>query len=510
MSAALRLAAALAVLLCAATAGALQAFPGAEGFGAETPGGRADPDRPKIVPRVRIVDRLDDTAAGSAPRGTLRWAVTRSGPRIVVFRVAGTITLKRTLQIEEPYLTIAGQSAPGGGIALRRGFDSREGWRTLVTVATHDVVIRHLRLRPGPYGATDAKGAGDALSIGAAGKPAWNVVIDHCSISWATDELVQVVAGSHDVTIQRSLLSEALRSRGPWPLYPGYGFLADEHPDNDRVSLHHNLFAHNHDRNPQIQSGGVWDLVNNVVYDAGGTLLGAKLMDYSPKPLRLNSVANFSQPGPSSRLAPGAELTLYEMRSDGAPRGFEVYTLGNIGPSRPNIRTPGALAMRCFTLKPAPPHPPCTPMWASRSIVPQRHAAPPVTTVPAGPEMRNAVVAEAGATLPRRDAVDACVAANVASGRGAEIPDPSDPRGCGPWPILAASLPPPDADGDGLPDAFEAQYAVADPIGDADGDGFLNVEEWLNGTDPTRADVSHTPVLVPSGSLVQRNPLTRR
>ena len=187
----------------------IPAFPGAEGFGASTPGGRYG--------RVLLVTTLEDyhPQRDKPIPGSLRWACTMPGPRIVVFRVSGTIMLKDKLVVTEPFITIAGQSAPGDGICLRN-------CSMAIGDAKHpvrDVVVRYLRMRPGPDGPQHYNEV-DALSI----EHANNVVVDHCSLSWDVDETLTIKAhwwntqgqgleyyqATHDITVQYCIISESL------------------------------------------------------------------------------------------------------------------------------------------------------------------------------------------------------------------------------------------------------------------------------------------------------------
>lgn len=417
----LLLLAALAVLAPGA-ASALPAFPGAEGAGAHTPGGRGG----RVIPVTTLAD--------SGP-GSLREAVRTPGPRIVVFRVGGTIVLDRILKVEHPNLTLAGQTAPGDGITIRNG-RNRE---TPLRVETDDVVIRHLRFRPGPGGAPDG------LAIGR-GR---NVVVDHCSVSWGVDENLSVTGHTYNVTVQWSIVSEALldstHRKGPH----GMGDLIAPRGD---VTFHHNLYAHNNARNPRI--GGrskTVDFVNNVIYDFGA-VAGRLSAD---KPIRINYVGNVVRPGPDSNEDAFA-LAL--------PRKFPIalYAADNVLPRRGLLSDDD-----------------------ERIRVDARHPAAPVTTQPAL-DAYDAVLASAGATLPRRDAIDARIVRDVRERTGGLIDDPSEVGG---WLDLRGGTPPPDADHDGMPDAWETQHGLdpADPADgprDADGDGYTNVEEFLNGTDP--------------------------
>ena len=213
----------------------LVAFPGAEGFGANATGGRGG--------RVIEVTNLKDTGPGS-----LRAAIEASGPRIVVFRVGGIIDVGAKLKIENPFITIAGQTAPGGGILLR-------GQKFYV--AADHVIIRHVRFRLGPVSGKDAV----AITNGAR-----NVIIDHCSVSWGSDETLSVDTNASDITIQWGIISEGLNFED----HP-YGSLIAS--GARRVTFHHNIWAHFRERSPklggQASDDNRYQLVNNVVYDWG-------------------------------------------------------------------------------------------------------------------------------------------------------------------------------------------------------------------------------------------------
>ena len=189
------------------------AFPGAEGWGALTPGGRGG--------KVLKVTNLNDSGPGS-----FREAVMSSGPRIVVFEISGTITLKSELIIREPYLTIAGQTAPGDGICLK-------GW-SLKIADTHDIIVRGIRVRPGVESGLIGSEI-DALGISQSN----NIIIDHCSFSWSCDEVVNNWHGSSNITIQWCMISEPLNrsvhEKGPH----GYGASLGGY----KLSFHHNLMA---------------------------------------------------------------------------------------------------------------------------------------------------------------------------------------------------------------------------------------------------------------------------
>jgi hypothetical protein len=173
----------------AAQRGPLPAFPGAEGFGSTTPGGRGG--------RVIAVTTLNPSGPGS-----IQEACQARGPRIVVFRVGGVLQLTRSLEVREPFLTLAGQTAPGDGICLRGAG---------LSIRTHDVIIRGLRLRVGDDpGGPDPENR-DGIEI-AHNKPGevYNIVVDHCSVSWAIDENVSTWYECRDITFQWCLIAEAL------------------------------------------------------------------------------------------------------------------------------------------------------------------------------------------------------------------------------------------------------------------------------------------------------------
>jgi pectate lyase len=418
----------------------LPVFPGAEGFGTRTIAGRGG----KVIEVTSLAD--------SGP-GTLRAAIEEPSPRIVVFRVGGTIELQSELQIEHPYVTIAGQTAPGGGICLKNAG---------IAISTHDVLIQHVRIRPGNEGAVDAD-INDAISIlgprGGEGG-AYNVVIDHVSAGWSEDEAVSTWYGAHDVTISWSIVSEALnRSRHRKRTHSAGPLIGDS---SYHVSVHHNLLAHNDFRNPLISEGGTHDIVNNVIYNWG--VLASEIVDLDANTF-LNFVGNTFIPGPSTQPGP------FEILFDGGqPR---IYVEGNIGPHRPD---------------------PTVDEWAlvgigygEEGVAPAefrshaRFTTPPITVLDA-PQALQAVLAQAGATAPQRDAADARVVDDVRRGTGSIIDSPSDVGG---YPQLAAGQPPVDSDHDGMPDAWESEMGLdpddpADGNGDLDGDGYTNIEEYLH------------------------------
>ena len=422
------------------------AFPGAEGFGTQTPGGRGG--------AVLKVTNLNDSGAGS-----LRAALEASGPRTVVFRVSGTIVLKSRIDVEDPYLTVAGQTAPGGGITLRVDPAASPCIdKGTMLVATHDVIIRYLRLRPGPTSCADD--SHDALTIYKPGTE--NVVIDHVSMSWAVDEVFNTYDASQNITISNSIIAEGLSNSTHPDGEHSKGALiggADAH----NVSLHGNLFVSNVDRNPQISGLSVADVRNNVIYNYGdGSGSGVTLVSSSKGQPRVNWVGNYYKPGPSS---------------DPSRPEFAVYS-GDTGDTwqwygDANMRwtSSGLVSARVHS-------------GATASRVSSAFAAAPVTTTSAAVAY-DQVLAQAGAAVPFRDAVDQRLVQSVVNGTGQLVDDPSQVGG---YPTLPSTAPAADDDADGMPNSAETAHGtnpnVPDSNGDIDGNGYTNLEDWFNGLTP--------------------------
>ncbi|MDQ3622059.1 MAG: hypothetical protein M3463_06165 [Verrucomicrobiota bacterium] len=258
---------------------------------------------------------LDDKGTGS-----LRAALEAEGPRNVVFRVGGTIELRSELVLTHPYITIAGQTAPGGGITLKAHASNPRSALTIKGGA-HDVIVRYLRSRPGPSTRRerpdDDSHVQDALQI----LDASRVIIDHCSFSWATDEVVSTFSSARDVTIQWCIIAEALRNTkrgGP----DGKGLLIGG-PKAGRISVHHNLLAHNTGRNPMVKAQGVVDVVNNVVLVPGtsGMVVDG---EYGPTPVNL--VGNYV-------LAPNGDGLVHGVRVLSS-HPVSLFVRDNVGPFR--------------------------------------------------------------------------------------------------------------------------------------------------------------------------------
>ncbi|NJL55652.1 hypothetical protein HC928_10960, partial [bacterium] len=187
--------------------------------------------------RVIYVTNLNDDGPGS-----LRDAAEANGPRIVMFRTSGTIRLRDVIRIKNPFIYIAGQTAPGDGIAIEGGGFS---------IQTHDVLIRYLRIRPGDARNGASPQSRDAVAVAEEG--IYNVVLDHNSFSWGVDENASIWFPVRNVTYSYNIIAEGLM----YSIHPagkqGYGMLLGHHATN--ISIHNNLFAHNNERNPIIQGG---------------------------------------------------------------------------------------------------------------------------------------------------------------------------------------------------------------------------------------------------------------
>ena len=436
----------------------LPAFPGAEGFGATTTHGRGG--------QVLEVTNLNDTGPGS-----LRAAIETPGKRIIIFRVGGVIQLDTKLNILDPYCMIAGQTAPGDGICLKG---------SALNIATHDVVVRYLRIRPGDGAGEnpeDRDGIGvypfAALEQGYPGQ-AYNIVIDHCSTSWSIDENVSFYGSLfprsdvevRDITLQWTIVSEALEdsSHPKGPHSKGILVAGGAH----RISMHHNLLGHNVERNPLFKTGTNADLVNNVLCNAPGGIgfvdedNGAK----HPNPSSLNLVGNIAIEGPNTQ-GDG-----YILKVDGQylKQKAKFYLEGNISKNRNNNSQDEWAGVDLFN----------TQEKKFRANQPAL-TAPAVTTSNAFEAYDN-VLAQAGATVPARDAVDTRVVSEVESRTGSFIDSPAQVGG---YPAYSGGTAPADTDQDGMSDAWEVANGLnkndaSDRNGDANGNGYTNVEEYLN------------------------------
>ena len=461
----------LALLVCGSTsateapvlvAAKIPAFPGAEGGGAFTVGGRGG--------KVFVVKSLEDKGPG-----TLREAVEAKGPRTVVFGVAGIIVLETPLSINNPFITITGQSAPGDGVCVR-------GQTTEIN--THDVVIRHMRFRRGSLKKRD-----DALG----GNPVGNVIVDHVSASWGLDENLSLYRqmqkqsdGSPDkklpvenITIQWTISSEALDLNnhafgGTW------GGLNN--------SFHHNLFACNTGRNPSIGFGGTFDFRNNVLFN-----WKHRTVDGGDGSSRVNVINNYYQPGPVTVGNLRFRICKADARNsrDQFPGFGKWYVEGNHVVGDEKI-TANNWAGGVQYSPPTKSKDEIVPSGTEKDVRSLKPFAVANVKTHSATEAYELVLANSGATLPKRDPVDLRVIESVRTGKPSTktgiLETPADVGG---WPEYKADKVEPDTDGDGMPDAWEKLHGLnpndpTDAAKDGDGDGYTNLEEFLNGTDPNK------------------------
>lgn len=421
------------------------AFPGAEGAGRNARGGRGGD--------VYHVTTLADSGDGSLRAGIAG----ARGPRTIVFDVAGIIDLTSPLRGRSSRLTVAGQTAPGDGVTTR-GFQ--------VELQGDDLIVQHLRFRAGdvrkrtssrPDGFTE-----DSFTVGGN-----DVMVDHVSASWGIDESLSTFSSRWDrLTVQYCVISEGLHRTGLFhgeldPSHPGHsmGSLFKPGEGDSRMSIHHNLYAHNGNRNPAVGSYSATqtitaDIRNNVIYDC-------RNMGYTSgdsRAVRINYVGNYGIFGPSSSsqaLFSGAaanHVTIFQSgnrrdlesdgRIDGSDDGWSAFG-GEYG-----------RASSAFDL-------------------------PAVTTQSASDGLA-LVLAGAGARPWSRDATDRRVVEEVRTGRGRII----DSQGSvGGWGTYAGGTVI-DADRDGMPDAWERTHGSdatrADHNADADADGYTNLENYLH------------------------------
>jgi pectate lyase len=446
----------------------IPAFPGAWGGGMFATGGRGG--------RIIEVTNLNDSGVGS-----FREAAEAKGPRIVIFRIAGIIALESNIDIDYPDITIAGQSAPGDGICLSNHS---------LNINTENVILRHLRVRRGrPEGGQGSDNIG--------GYPIGQVIVDHCSTSWGMDENLSLYRYMKplpdgrrlkmpvkNLTVQYCISSEALNAKnhafgGTW--------------GGEDATFHHNLFACNTGRNPSIGMGGEFDYRNNVIFN-----WRHRTMDGGDETSLVNVINNYYKSGPATNdnmLSTMVRIEERDMYSPGnrgksgnwypqmPKRPGKWYVTGNIVEGFPKVTVDNWKGMR-------------GPEEIARVNTP--FVGWPINQHKAM-DAFNEVLAKAGATLPKRDAVDIRVTDMVRTGKVTTANGiVNDPREVGGYPSYSFSPEdvPIDSDHDGMPDTWETKYQLdpakaSDGPMDADGDGYTNVEEYLNGTDP-RQKIDYT------------------
>ena len=421
------------------------AFPGAEGEGRNARGGRGGD--------VCSVTRLDDAGVGS-----LRHCLdTANGPRTIVFTVAGFIDLQSTLRVRKSNLTIAGQTAPGDGITIR-------DWG--VVIEGDHIIIQHIRFRAGDREKATRNREGfteDSLSV-----TGDDIMIDHVSASWGIDENLSCGPGSfRRVTIQYSIISEGLHRtqlfHGEYDEdHPGHsmGGLYKSREGDSSISIHHNLFAHNNNRNPAIgnyESDHRFDadIRNNVIYSC-------RNMGYvsgTSQRVRVNYIGNYGIFGPASRSE-----DLFKGNEDS---NVQIFQQDNRLDVSRNGRFDGVNnGWRMF--------------GGDYERMNEAIRLQPVTTHTADEALQE-VLTQAGARPWSRDEVDIRVLRQVESGSGGLINSQSEVNG---WGELDSGAVIVDRDQDGMPDEWERNHG-SDPSRpdnntDSDGDGYTNLENYLH------------------------------
>lgn len=452
----------------------LPAFPGAEGFGRYTTGGRGG--------KVYHVTTLEDTGE----EGSFRWACNQKGPRTIVFDVSGTIYLKSELGLRNDDVTIAGQTAPGDGICIAD---------YPFTIRANNAIIRYLRFRCGNRNVD--KHEGDGLG----GMDLHDVIVDHCSVSWSVDECLSVY-GSKNLTVQWCLVSQSMVNAGHSKGNHGYG----GNWGGSGASYHHNLVLHHTSRTPRLgprpstQTDERMDMRNNVIYNWGGN--GC----YGGEGMNVNIVNNYYKPGPATlkrnstiqrRIAAiGIRTSKYTEHNSANPNVWDAmwhvwgkfYVNGNVNSLHDDVtrdnwtygmynQIDNSSVDNTFTKATKDTMRIDTPI---DFVTVTTHSAEDAFTQ---------VLAYAGCSKSR-DALDyvMCYDAQEGTatytGAGVDQGFVNSQDDCGGWPELTAKKAPRDDDGDGISDDWEDMHGL-DPTDPSDGNkigagGYTNLEIYLN------------------------------
>ncbi|SHF74556.1 hypothetical protein SAMN05443549_101206 [Flavobacterium fluvii] len=465
----------------------IPAFPGAEGGGMYTFGGRGG--------NVYTVTSLEDRGPG-----TLREACEKGGARIIVFNVSGIIRIKTPLIIRAPYITIAGQTAPGDGICVA----GESVW-----INTHDVVIRHMRFRRGEtfVGRRDD-------SIG--GNPVGNIIIDHVSATWGLDENMSMYRhmyndgtgkpeekkGTVNITIQNSLFGEALDT---------YNHAFGSTLGGENCSFMRNMWANNAGRNPSIGWNGIFNFVNNVVFNWYN-----RSTDGGDYTANYNIINNFYKPGPVTNLKEPISYRILKPESGRSKLSYMVfgraYVNGNVVNNNEKVTKDnwdGGIQIEnkkgeLMTYDEAKP-------YFDKMKSDKPFPMPWFNKILKAEEAYDFVLQNVGATLPIRDKVDERIVRTVKTGvpeyaKGLEgkkyyqfehrrLPADSYKQGIitdisqvGGYPEYKGK-PYVDTDKDGMPDKWEKKHGLnpndpSDAKGDLNNDGYSNIEDYINGVNP--------------------------
>ncbi len=441
--------------------GRIPAFPEAEGFGRYARGGRGGD--------VYYVTHLDDAGPGSLRHGIQ----TADGPRTILFAVSGTIALESELVVDRPFITIAGQTAPGDGITLRND---------QLRIRADHIIVRFIRSRMGDLG-----GHGRSPIRIEAGR---NIILDHVSASWGINETLSTSSPVYEsvresepgdidlITTQWSIISEGLyapRTRFMGRTNRAFGTVVR----GRRETLHHNLYAHHNYRSPKVawRSHSLADIRNNVIYNAPSAANHDASNDF------VNWVGNYYKPGPNTGdPRPYVIFELWNRAPDrraaemGEHHRFDprLYIAGNVVEGYPEITRDNHTGVRFRHGANAD------------MLVDRPHEVSAIRRQRPAEDAYEAVLRFAGASRTR-DSVDERIVEEVRTGtarfgnRGI-IDSQEDVGG---WPELRSEPAPKDSDGDGIPDEWKRQHGlqVGDPEEgnrDRNGDGYTNLEEYLN------------------------------
>lgn len=426
------------------------AFPGAEGYGAAATGGRGG--------SVLHVTTLADSGEGS-----LRWALSQFGARTIVFDISGSIKLTSEIVVSNGDVTIAGQTAPGDGITI-------EGSR--LRLKASNIIVRGMHFRPGDGAGSDPADR-DGMMIGTTDYALNNIVIDHNSFTWATDENLTVNGNVHNVTISNNIVAEGLyrsiNPKGPHSMglliTNGGGTQADL---VSNITVAKNLFSGNHQRNPEVRAGQNIEIVNNYTYNYGLGHVAFWVGGGTNGTLKTTArvVGNVATPGPSTDNVK-VPIALAAMGADS-----EVFIADNLWTKIASDEAGNQDQTKLF--------------WDNGGIRHVRGVSSFASSVSLldSTQVAAHVLANAGTSGYSANAVDARIINDARTG-GGRIIDSTAQVGGMPSASGVSVAGPADSDRDGMPDWFEDKYGfnkqVGDQNGDSDGDGFTNLEEYLNG-----------------------------
>ncbi|WP_426475875.1 pectate lyase family protein [Chryseobacterium balustinum] len=432
-------------------------FPGAEGFGRFTTGGRGG--------KVLFVTKLTDDGS----EGTLRYVLEQKGPRYIIFKTAGTIYLESPLRIKEGNVTIAGQTAPGDGITVAN-------YETFV--AADNVIIRYMRFRMGDK----KKYEGDALGA----RFIKNLIVDHCSMSWSTDETVSIYV-NENTTLQWCLIAESLRNSAHQKGAHGYGGIAG----GKFASFHHNIYANHDSRNPRLgeYAGSKFaltdltDFRNNVIYNWGHNNV------YGGEGMNVNMVNNYYKPGPASMN----KKRIVAIDKNEKPE-TEVYNIwgkyyinGNVSEGNPDVTTDNWNLGVFNQMKPAYN---LTNADKNEIKMNQPHDIQNNVTTHSAEEAYEKILKIGGASLVR-DAVDLRVLKEVKNGTftytgslGSKNGIIDSQNDVGGFPDLKQGKVLLDSDNDGMPDEWEIKNNLDPKTANANGKdldkNYDNIEVYIN------------------------------